>query len=103
MDTKPVYVFARWQVKDGALEQVLNLLATVTKASAAEEGNIFYKVHQSNTDAHTLLLSECYTDEVAVEAHRNTAHFQDIVIGQIIPMLDNREVILASQLDFREP
>lgn len=99
MDQKPVYTFAKWQVKEGQLPSVLNLLAEVAKKSMEEKGNLFYKVHQSNADANTLILFEGYTDAAAVEEHRNSAYFKDLVIGKIIPNLENREVILASQLE----
>ena len=99
MDQQPVYTFAKWQVKEGQLNTVLNLLTEVAKKSIEEKGNLFYKVHQSNSDPNTLILFEGYTDGSAVEEHRNSTYFQNIVIGKIIPMLENREVILASQLD----
>jgi quinol monooxygenase YgiN len=99
MSNKPVYTFAKWQVKEGQLDTVLVLLAEVAKKSVEEKGNLFYKVHQSNSDANTLILFEGYADQSAVEEHRNATYFQEIVIGQIIPDLENREVILASQLD----
>jgi autoinducer 2-degrading protein len=99
MDQQPVYTFAKWQVKEGQLSAVLSLLTEVAKKSIEEKGNLFYKVHQSNSDANTLILFEGYTGDAAVEEHRNSAYFQNIVIGEIIPLLQNREVILASQLD----
>jgi (4S)-4-hydroxy-5-phosphonooxypentane-2,3-dione isomerase len=100
MEQKPVYVFAKWQVKEGKMDIVLKLLAEVAKKSTEEKGNLFYKIHQSNSDANTLVLFEGYTDEAAVDEHRNSGHFQNLVIGNIIPNLENREVILASQLNF---
>lgn len=99
MNQKPVYTFARWQVKEGQLNTVLSLLATVVEKSSMEEGNLFYKVHQSNADPNTLILFEGYSDESAVEAHRNADYFQTIVAGKIVPLLESREVILASELD----
>ena len=33
MNTKPIYVFARWQVKEGRLQTVLTLLAEVAQKS----------------------------------------------------------------------
>lgn len=99
MSQQPVYTFAKWQVKEGQLGAVLNLLAEVARKSTGEKGNLFYKIHQSNSDANTLVLFEGYADAAAVEEHRNSTYFQEIVIGQIIPNLENREVILASQLD----
>lgn len=100
MEQKPVYVFAKWQVKEGKLDLVLKLLAEVAQKSTEEKGNLFYKVHQSNSDNNTLILFEGYTNEAAVEEHRNSEYFQNLVVGNIIPVLENREVILASQLNF---
>lgn len=96
MSQKPVYTFAKWQVKDGHLDTVLNLLVEVVNASTGEEGNLFYKVHQSNSDENTLVLFEGYKDEPAVAEHRNSKHFQNLVIGQIVPLLAHREVIQTS-------
>jgi (4S)-4-hydroxy-5-phosphonooxypentane-2,3-dione isomerase len=99
MEQKAIYTFAKWQVKEGKLEYVLKLLAEVAKQSIEEKGNLFYKIHQSNSDANTLILFEGYTDQSAVDEHRNSPYFQNLVIGNIIPNLENREVILASQLN----
>ncbi|MDB5146907.1 MAG: antibiotic biosynthesis monooxygenase, partial [Mucilaginibacter sp.] len=46
MNQQAINVFAKWQVKEGELDTVLNLLAEVTKQSRTEEGNLFYKLHQ---------------------------------------------------------
>lgn len=100
MNQQAINVFAKWQVKEGRLNTVLNLLAEVSKRSRAEEGNLFYKLHQSNTDTNTLLLFEGYKDEAAVAAHRASDHFQSIVLEQIIPLLENREVVVATELIF---
>lgn len=102
MSQIPVYTFAKWQVKEGQLPAVLDLLAVVAKKSVEEKGNLFYKIHQSNSDPNTLILFEGYTGTAAVEEHRNSVYFQELVIGQIIPNLENREVILASALDLNQ-
>jgi len=98
MEQKPITVFAKWQVKDGHLDAVLNLFADLVEQTRKEGGNLFYTVHQSNTEPHTFMLYEAYKDEAAVAAHRASEHFQAIALGQIIPVLENREVILATQL-----
>jgi quinol monooxygenase YgiN len=100
MSQKPVHVFATWKVKEGQLDTVLNLLTEVAKKSVEEEGNLIYKVHQSNTEPNTLILFEGYKDEAAVAQHRNSEHFQTLVIGKIVPLLESREVVLATQLSF---
>jgi autoinducer 2-degrading protein len=98
MEQRTIHVFAKWQVKEGEVDTVLNLLTEVTSKSAAEEGNLFYKVHQNTSDANSLVLFEGYKDEAALEAHRNTTHFKMLVIGQIIPLLEAREVIITVPL-----
>lgn len=98
MNQNPIHVFATWRVKEGQLDTVLDLLTEVAQKSIAEEGNLFYKVHQSNTEPNTLILFEGYKDEAAVAEHRNSEHFQTLVIGKIVPLLESREVVVATQL-----
>lgn len=98
MNPQPIYTFAKWTVKQGRKEHVLSLLATVAAKSKEEPGNLFYKVYQSNADDHVLILSEGYTDEAAVNIHRNSDHFQQLVVGRIIPELESREVLLATEI-----
>ena len=97
---KPVHVFATWKVKEGEIDTVLNLLKVVHHESVKEKGNLFYKIHQSNADANILLLFEGYTDESAVTEHRNSVHFQDLVIGKIVPLLDSREVVVTTPIEY---
>ncbi len=96
--TKPVYAFAKWRVKEGQLAAVLDLLAELTAKSAAEEGNLVYRIHQSIADVNTFILLEGYKDESALAAHRTSEHFQTLVIGRIIPLLEEREVVVTTQL-----
>jgi quinol monooxygenase YgiN len=96
----PVHVFATWKVTEGQVENVLNLLKTVHDESIKEKGNLFYTIHQSNSDLNTILLFEGYTSEAAVTQHRNSSCFQEIVLGQIVPLLENREIVLATPLDY---
>ena len=96
----PVHVFATWKVKEGQVENVLNILKTVHDESIKENGNLFYKVHQSNSDINTILLFEGYANEAAVAEHRNSVYFQDLVLGKIVLLLENREIILATPLEY---
>ncbi|TDH17919.1 antibiotic biosynthesis monooxygenase [Segetibacter sp. 3557_3] len=102
MNQKPVYLFAKWQVREGQLDEVLKLLPELASESSKEEGNIFFKIHQGISHANTLMLFECYVDVPAVEAHRNSDHFKRLVLGRIVPNLENRESLLASELSFDE-
>ncbi|MEO8532915.1 MAG: putative quinol monooxygenase [Flavobacterium sp.] len=96
----PIHVFATWKVKEGQIENVLNLLKTLHDESVKEDGNLFYKIHQSNSDLNTLVLFEGYTSESAVREHRNSGYFQDLVLGKIVPLLENREIVLTTPVSF---
>ncbi|QMW04391.1 putative quinol monooxygenase [Spirosoma foliorum] len=100
MDNKAVYIVAKWQVKEGQLEAVKALLPELVKQTTTEKGNLFYKIHQRVADQHTLILFEGYADEAAMNEHRNSAHFQELVVQQIVPLLEKREVDIASELVF---
>ena len=95
-----IHVFATWKVKNGQVSNVLNLLKTVQNESIKEKGNLFYKIHQSNTDLNTIVLFEGYTDEDAIAIHRNSSYYQDLVIQKIIPLLEKREIVLATLLNY---
>ncbi|GGH61593.1 quinol monooxygenase YgiN [Filimonas zeae] len=96
MSTQPIHVFAKWQVKAGQLDKVLLLLREVVRQSREEAGNLFYTVNQSTTDANTIVLYEGYAGEEALDAHRNAAYFQETVVAKIVPLLENREVIITT-------
>jgi quinol monooxygenase YgiN len=98
MSEKAVYVYAQWQVKEGKLDSVLQILKEASKKSSEEEGNLFYKIHQSTADQNTLILFEGYENESALEFHKNSENYQNLVAKQIAPLLENREVILMDQI-----
>ena len=95
MVTVPIHVFARWKVKEGNMSTVLELLKVVRSRTLQEQGNLFYKIHQSQADANTLILFEGYADDAAQKTHMNTEHFR-IVVEQIVPLLEEREVTLTT-------
>ena len=98
MSITPVYVFAKWQVKEGQLATVLSFLRQAAQKSRSETGNLFYHLHQSTSDDNTILIYEGYTNEAAAAAHRNADHYQEIIVKSIIPLLENREVIVMKPL-----
>ncbi|RYD80397.1 MAG: antibiotic biosynthesis monooxygenase [Sphingobacteriales bacterium] len=95
---KPIHVFATWKVKQGNIETVLEILKTVSAESIKEEGNLFYKIHRSNTDENTIVLFEGYANEAALEKHRNAAHFKNLVLAKIAPLLETRDVVLTTPI-----
>lgn len=100
MKPQPIITFAKWQVKKDSIQAVLNLLPELVQKSIAEEGNSQYKIYRSNSESNLFILFEAYRDEQSLDAHRNSSHFHEIIVKQIVPLLENREVILTSELSF---
>ncbi|CAN5167863.1 hypothetical protein BH09BAC4_BH09BAC4_01370 [soil metagenome] len=100
MNEDPITTIAEWRIKDGQQETVLNLLAEVALNSVKENGNLFYTIYQSNTELNTLFLIEGYKDESALDRHRNSDYFQQIVLGEIVPLLEARKVTQVKTIDF---
>ncbi|MET8571178.1 putative quinol monooxygenase [Streptomyces sp. NPDC004783] len=86
-------VVARYRTKEGEENTVLPLLDTMAAASRQEPGNLAYRVHQGTEDPRTIVLYEEYASEADFAAHCATPHFQDIVLGTVVPLLETREVL----------
>ncbi|MCX4965619.1 antibiotic biosynthesis monooxygenase [Streptomyces sp. NBC_00654] len=86
-------IVARYRTKPGEEDTVLPLLDTMAAASRQEPGNLAYRVHQGIEDPRAIVLYEEYATEADFTAHCATPHFQDIVLGQVVPLLESRDVL----------
>ncbi len=86
-----IVVVAEYEIAEGNVEKVLDLLTNVWAPMArAEEGNRAFIVNQNTDDPRKLLLYEQYVDQAAFDFHSTRPEFKEIVLGQIAPLLDNR-------------
>ncbi|WP_371096254.1 putative quinol monooxygenase [Streptomyces sanglieri] len=86
-------VVARYRTKEGEENTVLPLLDTMAAASREEPGNLAYRVHQGIEDPRAIVLYEEYASEADFTAHCATPHFQEIVLGRVVPLLESRDVL----------
>ncbi|MEV6166520.1 putative quinol monooxygenase [Streptomyces sp. NPDC052052] len=89
-------VIARYRTEAGQEDTVLPLLDTMAAASRQEPGNLMYRVHRGVEDPRTIMLYEEYVSEADFTAHCATPHFQEIVLGKVVPLLESREVLRCS-------
>ncbi len=85
-------VIARHTMKEGEEEAVLALLPKLIAAARTEPGCVAFDAYRQIDDARTYVLLERYASRQAFAIHRETAHFKDLVLGQIAPRLENRVV-----------
>ncbi|PJJ59464.1 putative quinol monooxygenase [Hymenobacter chitinivorans] len=85
-------VAAEWLVQPGHEETVGRLLREAAQAVRANEpGNLVYTAHQSTEEPGRFFIYEQYVNQAAQLAHRETADFKRIVLGQIVPLLAERK------------
>ena len=87
-----ITIVARWQPVDGKLGEVLAIVAEMRPKSLAEAGCLGYEVYRGVDNPHSLLLLEHYSDEAALEAHRQSSHYQSLVVDRALPLLAERQV-----------
>ena len=90
----PIIVVARWQLNAQVVEGVLSLVADLRKQTLAEPGCLGYDVFRSAEDPAQLLLLERYRDDAAIEIHRASQHYQELVVRCILPLISDRQVEL---------
>src|SRR5262245_16034852 len=92
--SQQVVAVARWRANEQALNDVLTAVAEARRKSLQEPGCLGYDVYQQVGSPADLLLLERYRDEAALQAHRSSRHYQELIVGHIVPLLDDRRVEL---------
>ncbi|WP_069806224.1 putative quinol monooxygenase [Thermogemmatispora onikobensis] len=87
-----IVLVARYYGKPGqgdAIEAALKQMAP--HVAASEPGCLLYHACRSQEHPDQFLLYEQYADEAALQQHRETEHYRQLVEGTILPLLEKRE------------
>lgn len=84
-------IIVRFQVRPGHVDDVITALNEAAGPSRNEPGCHVYIANQDRSDPNVIVMYEVYDDEAALEAHRETPHFKEIVAARVVPFLDGRE------------
>lgn len=95
----PVVVIAHWQTTSASLAGVLGLVAELRRHSLEEPGCLGYEVLQSPDQPGAVVLLERYRDDAAIEAHRGSSHYRELLVERILPLLTARRVELLRPRD----
>jgi autoinducer 2-degrading protein len=80
------------------LPEVLQLLKQVRELSSCEPGCVCYRVNQTIEDPFKIVLYEEYQNEDARNYHRESSHFQEIIMQQVLPLLQSRKVTILKSV-----
>lgn len=93
-------VVATWRARPGKEAFIENIVRTMARLSSTEEPEtLVFTAQRSIDNPAEFLLYEVYTSEAGFEAHKETAHFKEYVLGQALPHLEHRERKIYETLD----
>ncbi|PXX71747.1 quinol monooxygenase YgiN [Nocardia tenerifensis] len=79
-------------------DKVLELLGPMAQASRSEPGCRRYELYRGVEDDVVVIVEE-YAAEADFTAHCASEHFQRIVLGQVVPLLEERLVTRCLRVD----
>jgi quinol monooxygenase YgiN len=88
-----------WEAKDGRESEVAELFKALESDSRKEPGCLMFIVHRHRTDPRRFFIYEQYRDDDALEAHRNSPHFQGYVVNELPRVASRVEGELYKPLD----
>ncbi|MHC3467625.1 putative quinol monooxygenase [Streptomyces sp. 7R007] len=91
-------VVAHYRCAPGDAEVVRAALLQARESSRAEPANEAYDVHAVEGEPGGFLLYERYADRAGFEAHKGAAHFKEVIVETVWPLLVERSVTFADVL-----
>lgn len=91
-----VALVVRYEVREGEADAVARALKEMGQLVRERESRCsLWVASQAHDDRRVFHLYEQYEDEKALEEHRQTEHFQRLIVGDVRPRLANREASTA--------
>ena len=84
--SEPIHVNAMFESHPGQEQALASLLLAMVAPSRAEPGCRQYDLFRVQGTPGGFVISECYADQAALEAHRQTGHYQ-AYRGQLADLL----------------
>jgi quinol monooxygenase YgiN len=78
-----------WMAHESKGEEVAKLFQKLEAESRTEPGCMMYVVHRHQSDNLRFFIYEQYQDDAALEAHRNSPHFQQYAVNEL-PIMSSR-------------
>ncbi len=87
-----VSFLVRLRFEQADRENIAQILHDLALASRQEPGCVTYVPHHMDGDPETVLIYEQYRDQVALDAHRASPHFQRYAVGGLYQLMKDRSV-----------
>ncbi len=94
-----VVLAVTWMAKPGHEVEVAEIFTKLQAASRQEPGCLMYIVHRHRSDPRHFFIYEQYHNNVALEAHRESPHFQQYAVTALKDIGERTQGELYSLLD----
>lgn len=74
-----VVLAVTWMAKAGREGDVAALFSKLSEEARKEPGCLMFQAHRHKTESRRFFIYEQYKDDAALEAHRSTPHFLQLV------------------------
>jgi autoinducer 2-degrading protein len=88
-----------WVANPGLENEVSAIFSKLQAASRQEPGCLMYMVHRHVDDPRRFFIYEQYRDPAALEAHRNSPHFQEYAVKALRAIGERHQGDLYRPLD----
>jgi quinol monooxygenase YgiN len=82
--------------KEGQEERVRDALARNTAPTLAEPGCRMFQAHSDPSDPRVFFVYEQWDDDAAIEAHRETPHYEELAVGVIFDAVEYRDRLMLA-------
>jgi quinol monooxygenase YgiN len=94
-----VVLAVTWMANPEHESEVADVFRKLQEASRQEAGCLIYVVHRHSTDVRRFFIYEQYRDDDALEAHRQSEHFQEYAVRALKDIGTRVEGELYAPLD----
>ena len=92
-----------WVANPGREAEVAGIFRKLEAASRQESGCLMYIVHRHRADPARFFIYEQYQDDAALEAHRQSPHFQQYAVTELNGIGERRDGELYVPLSSGQP
>ncbi|MEL6558841.1 MAG: putative quinol monooxygenase [Bacteroidota bacterium] len=93
-----VSILAIYHIKQGQKLHVKSLMQEMADASSNESGNLLYQLNISDSQPDKLFIFETYENQEALDLHKQSSYYQNIVAVKVADLLACKEVFILNPL-----